>query len=137
MIRPPTVFLAIIIFSLNVIVGMLEFVFFSVPTLRSMHGGQLTPTDIAIFVGPTLLVCFLIWMISRGQNGARILFAAWFVIGLPGMVMVMSHIHSPLRITIMVLQKLASAFALFLIFAEPGASWFRRRPIATSSSRYL
>lgn len=74
------------------------------------------------------LIGFLIFKISAGKNWARITFLVMFVLGmLPTLPLVFSEFsRSPVVGALSVAQIGLQVYALFLLFTQPGSSWFRQ-----------
>ena len=74
------------------------------------------------------LIGFLILRISAGRNWARITFLVMFIIGvLPALPMVLSEFsRSAVVGALSVAQTGLQVYALFLLFTQPGSSWFRK-----------
>jgi hypothetical protein len=74
------------------------------------------------------IIGFLIVSISAGKNWARITLLVLFVIGvLPTLFIVSSELSRSLLLgTLSVAQIGLQGFALFLLFTQPGSTWFRK-----------
>lgn len=74
------------------------------------------------------LIGFLIFKISAGRNWARITFLVMFVIGvLPTLPFVLGEFsRSAVVGALSVAQIGLQVYALFLLFTQPGSSWFRK-----------
>lgn len=74
------------------------------------------------------LIGILIFKISAERNWARITFLVMFVIGvLPTLPIVLGEFsRSPVVGALSVAQIGLQVYALFLLFTQPGSSWFRK-----------
>lgn len=74
------------------------------------------------------LIGLLIFNISSGKNWARITFLILFIIGvLPTLLMVLGEFsRSPVVGALSMGQIGLQVYALFLLFVQPGNSWFRK-----------
>lgn len=74
------------------------------------------------------LIGFLIFKISAGRNWARITFLVMFIIGvLPTLPIVLGEFsRSAVVGALSVAQIGLQVYALFLLFTQPGSSWFRK-----------
>lgn len=74
------------------------------------------------------LIAFLIFKISAGRNWARITFLVMFIIGvLPTLPIVLGEFsRSAVVGALSVAQIGLQVYALFLLFTQPGSSWFRK-----------
>lgn len=74
------------------------------------------------------LIGFLIFKISAGRNWARITFLVMFIIGvLPTLPIVLGEFsRSAVVGALSVAQIGLQLYALFLLFTQPGSSWFRK-----------
>lgn len=74
------------------------------------------------------LMGFLIFKISAGRNWARITFLVMFIIGvLPTLPIVLGEFsRSAVVGALSVAQIGLQVYALFLLFTQPGSSWFRK-----------
>ncbi|MBI1905595.1 MAG: hypothetical protein HYS20_05040 [Rhodocyclales bacterium] len=74
------------------------------------------------------LIGFLIFKISAGKNWARITFLVLFIIGvLPTIPIMLGECsRSAVLGALSVAQVGLQAYALFLLFSQPGAGWFRK-----------
>lgn len=74
------------------------------------------------------LIAFLIFKIYAGRNWARITFLVMFIIGvLPTLPIVLGEFsRSAVVGALSVAQIGLQVYALFLLFTQPGSSWFRK-----------
>lgn len=74
------------------------------------------------------LLGFLFAKISAGKNWARVTFLVLFIIGgLPGMFLILERFSRSSFVGILsVVQIGLQGYALFLLFTQPGSSWFRK-----------
>jgi hypothetical protein len=92
--------------------------------------GQSSPFGlVSAFVG-LLFLALVIDKTARGRNWARMLFATLFLAGLPVMYLVAAQLEAqlsgrPVATALTVLNCIAQAAAIFLLFTPSSNSWFR------------
>ena len=76
-----------------------------------------------------VLVGYLIFRISAGENWARIGFLIMLVLGLIPTVpqIIKEWPGTPFAAMLSAIQLIIQAYALFLLFTAPGKSWFNSR----------
>ena len=74
------------------------------------------------------LITFLIFKISAGRNWARITFLVMFIIGvLPTLPIVLGEFSRSAVVGALSAAQIGlQVYALFLLFTQPGSSWFRK-----------
>ena len=74
------------------------------------------------------LIAFLIFKISAGRNWARITFLVMFIIGvLPTLPIVLGEFSRSAVVGALSAAQIGlQVYALFLLFTQPGSSWFRK-----------
>ena len=74
------------------------------------------------------LIGFLIFKISAGRNWARITFLVLFVLGmLPTLPIVLGEFSRSAVVGALSMAQIGlQAYALFLVFTNPGSAWFRK-----------
>jgi len=93
-----------------------------------------------IYVGAALLLSLavlllLIFMIFQGKNWARMLLVGLFVLGSIGSVpgMFADFASAPVAAAVSLALYVVQLVALYLLFADPGNSWFTRSHSASSA----
>jgi hypothetical protein len=104
--------------------------------VRAAFNQAIPPNFFVIMIASVGFMAFLIVNISAGKNWARITFATIFILGIiPWLaVMVFRFSQIPIQaVVIGVINIVLQSCALYLLFTNPGSSWFRKD--ATSTSR--
>ncbi len=122
--KPQPVVIAVNLLWASLVVGLVKML---------MDFSNLSAVAPAAFTNFTLiftfaLIGFLIFKISAGKNWARITFLFLFVIGvLPVLPFVVGEFsRSAVFGALSVAQIGLQVYALFLLFTQPGSSWFRK-----------
>ena len=76
------------------------------------------------------LLAWLTYNIWRGRNWSRVTFVILWIIGFPFSIPIFLKLfaHSTLTGSISLLQNALQLGALYLLFTQPGRSWFRSSP---------
>ena len=79
-----------------------------------------------------VVIGYLIFRISAGENWARIAFLVMFVIGmLPALPVIMGEFsRAPVAGALSVVQVGIQIYALYLLFTQPGSGWFGKTKAA-------
>ena len=82
-----------------------------------------------ILISVIAVMALLIVFISKGKNWARITFLVLFVLGsLPSIPLVLGEFsRSPVLGAFSVIQIVIQIVALYLVFTNPGATWFKKQ----------
>jgi len=122
--KPKSVGIAVILLWASLAIGLIRalMAFFGASTAAPAGYANL------VLVVAFALIAFLIFMISAGKNWARIAFLVLFLVGLlPMLPLILDEFsRSPLVGTLSTAQIVMQVYALFLLFTQPGASWFRK-----------
>jgi succinate-acetate transporter protein len=123
--KPGTVTLAMGLLWASLALGLVKF---ALNYQNSALAPNLTAT-LAV-LGATLAVyILLIFMMSRGRNWARIAFLVLFVVGLvPSLPALLADFgRSPVIGGLALGDVVLQAWALILVFINPGKTWFQRK----------
>ena len=122
--RPRSVSTAVNLLWASLVVGLLKVL------MDLSHLGGIASVAV-IVVGSVIFVAlfgFLYFKISVGKNWARITFLVVGVIGIVPTFSIVSTEFSRSVVlgTLSLLQLALQAYAAFLLFTQPGSSWFRK-----------
>jgi hypothetical protein len=86
----------------------------------------------AVLAATLAIIAFLIFKIAAGRNWARIAFLVLFVLGSFPMagVILGEFASAPFMGALSVAQIGLQAYALYLLFTQPGSAWFRKAAAA-------
>lgn len=126
--KPQTVVAAVNLLWVSLAVGLVKML------MDFSNLSALAPAAITNFVlvFTFVLIGFLIFKISAGRNWARITFLVMFVIGLlPTLPLILGEFtRVPVVGALSVVQAGLQVYALFLLFRQPGSTWFRKTTTA-------
>lgn len=124
--KPSQVTLALQLLWGSVGLGVFEFLF------RWPNIDNAAPLSfvLVVAIATTALVSWLIVMIGRGRNWARIVYLVVFLLGVPLIAFGLTEelTRRPVIGLINLAQMALQAVALVLLFRPPGSSWFRPNP---------
>jgi hypothetical protein len=122
--RPRSVSTAVNLLWASLVVGLLK-VLMDLSHLGGIASVAVTVVGSVIFVA---LFGFLYLKISVGKNWARITFLVMGVIGIVPTFSIVSTEFSRSVVlgTLSLLQLALQTYAAFLLFTQPGSSWFRK-----------
>lgn len=134
--RPKNVNTALFLFYASLAVGLVRSIL-EFPRIIQMAGPTASPGTI-IFIQATVLIFLggLVYGIGERKNWARWTFTILFVIGLP---LYISPLIQTLEADLLagifaILQGVAQAVAIVLLFIPPANGWFKGQPSSLSSS---
>ena len=96
--------------------------------LSSLNSAAPTPYVYFVMFFTFIVIGYLIYRISAGENWARITFLAMLIIGLlPSLPQISGEFsRAPLSATLLLTQIGLQAYALILLFTQPGSGWFNK-----------
>jgi hypothetical protein len=125
--RPRNVTVAVVILCVALIVHLVSGSIFAAFTQAA---GANKPFGVFAYINVALGFCinaFLLYMIFRRHNWARVLYLVFFVLisllSLPGGVI--AFFMSPIWGSLYLLVYIAQIVALVLLFSWPGSAWFK------------
>ena len=123
--RPRTVTMAVNLLWASIAIGLVK-IPLDLPALAAMPYPGIVWTVIALVLA---FFCLLIWKVSQGRNWARYTYLVFFLIGLiPAIPTLMNELQrSPVLVVISVVQFIMQGYAAFLLFTDPGKSWFQKK----------
>ena len=121
--RPDKVSTAVKLLYLSIAIGVVRSIF-EIPTLTQTTSLSLV---ISVSVFTLAIMAFLIYMIGRGRNWARITFLVLFLIGLPFSVLplLQSLLANPISGVLGLSQAVLQIIALVFLFQKPSSDWFK------------
>lgn len=129
--KPRTVTVAVYLLWASIAIGAVK-IPLDLPTLSAMPNPGLIWSIVVLVL---VFFCFLILKISAGRNWARITYLVLFLIGLiPAIPTLTAEFgRSPILGILTIAQAIMQAYAVFLLFTNPGKTWFQKKAPALSS----
>lgn len=122
--KPQTVTVAVYLLWASIAIGLVK-IPLDLPALTAMPSQGLIWSVVVLVLA---FFCFLIVKISAGRNWARITYLVFFLIGLiPALPTLMSEFtRAPVIGILSVVQFIMQGYAVFLLFTNPGKTWFQK-----------
>lgn len=126
--KPQSVALAVSLLWASLGVGVVKITF----ELFKHAAGGIDAISFTVLAATLAIVVFLIFKIAAGRNWARIAFLVLFVLGSFPMagVILDEFASAPFMGALSVAQIGLQAYALYLLFTQPGSAWFRKAAAA-------
>jgi len=126
--KPPAVLTAVKLLWTSLVVGVVKVLL----DFQSLFAAGSVAFTTFVLISVFAVMGLLILKISLGRNWARITFLVLSVIGMLPMVPILADEFArlPLVGALSVVQMGLQGYALFLVFVQPGAGWFRAAPMA-------
>ena len=116
--KPQPVVTAVYLLWVSLAVGLVKMLMY----FSNLSGMAAAAFTSFILIFTFALIAFLIFKISAGRNWARITFLVMFIIG----VLLGEFSRSAVVGALSAAQIGLQVYALFLLFTQPGSSWFRK-----------
>jgi hypothetical protein len=122
--KPQPIVSAVVVLWASVGVGLVKMLM----DLSNISGVAPAAFTNFILIFTFTLIAVLIFNISAGRNWARITFLVMFIIGVvPTLPLVLGEFSRSAVVGALSAAQIGlQVYALFLLFTQPGSSWFRR-----------
>ena len=122
--KPQPVVTAVYLLWVSLAVGLVKMLMY----FSNLSGMAAAAFTSFILIFTFALIAFLIFKISAGRNWARITFLVMFIIGvLPTLPIVLGEFSRSAVVGALSAAQIGlQVYALFLLFTQPGSSWFRK-----------
>jgi hypothetical protein len=126
--KPRKIGLAVKLLWIGIGIGVLQFLIFLVQNDDSSSSAS----AIAMAILSLSVVSFLVVMIDRQRNWARIAFTILLILGIPGVLRQFFFFleHSPLIGLLVLMQMAAQTFAAVVLWKNEANSWFKSRSVS-------
>ena len=127
--RPKKVQNAVTILYVTLGIGIVRAVMEASANAEMAGVGFLMFVTLVVFA----VMVFLIAMIGRGRNWARITLLVFFLLGLPLSILplIRSFTNSPISGVLGLVQVILQIVAIVFLFQQEASAWFKPKPVAT------
>lgn len=127
--RPKKVQNAVTILYVTLGIGIVRAVMEASANAEMAGVGFLMFVTLVVFA----VMVFLIAMIGRGRNWARITLLVFFLLGLPLSILplIRSFTNSPISGVLGLVQVILQIVAIVFLFQQEASAWFKPKPAAT------